>query len=89
MKTQTDVCQQFHKVFHGEPNFMTPVVLRREIAGNVGIELSTGDFLGDNIWGVTVLSDIHDTPKRESGAGGCFHSLEEAEAHIDNIKAQA
>ena len=85
------VDQAFNKVFNGQTNFMTPTIKYRKIAGNFGIELSSGRGLSDNtIYGVTVISDVlTDEPKRESGVSRCFVNMEEAEEYITTIERQA
>ena len=65
-------------------NFVTPDILRYHDAGNWGIELSTGNILGDRVWGVSVIN--LETKKGVSDASKMLHSLEEAEAHISKIK---
>ena len=90
MKTGTNVNEQFIAVFKGYNNIMTPDIIYRKIIGNHGVELSSGEGMmgSGDIFGVTVLSDIHsDEPKRESGLNGCFESREAAEAHIALIES--
>lgn len=65
-------------------NFVTPDVLRHHDAGDWGIELSTGNILGNQVWGVSVV-DL-ETGKMVLDASKMFYSLEEAETYISEIK---
>ena len=49
--------QAFAQQFKGEPNFMTPDIIKRGTTKRFHWELSRGQgFSGDAIWGVTVLN---------------------------------
>ena len=84
-KRQAD--QLFWMEFQGGKNFMTPTLVRdREmLTDNIACELTTGTgFGGAPIWGVTLV-------KRGEGRmyapdSDCFHSLEEAENHINKYR---
>ena len=65
-------------------NFVTPDILRYHDAGDWGMELSTGNILGNQVWGVSVIN--LETEKIVSDASKMFYSLEEAEAYISKIK---
>lgn len=65
-------------------NPITPDVLRHHDAGDWGIELSTGNILGDQVWGVSVIN--LETEEMVTSASKMFYSLEEAEAYISKIK---
>lgn len=56
-------------------NFMTPTILGWWTAPSIAVELSTGDFLGKQIWGVSVAH-------KGGRCGACAHSLEEAQDKI-------
>lgn len=62
-------------------NFVTPIVLDYGYKGKLVYELSEGDFLGDKIFGVTVVNteDVEDKSLSRS-----FDSLNEAYRFIDN-----
>lgn len=70
----------FAKLFNGQPNFMTPSVIRRGNKGNYGYELSTGEgFGGDSVYGVTVIKLC---PLEKTALSACFDTREGAESFI-------
>lgn len=56
-------------------NFMTPTILGWWTAPMIAVELSTGEFMGKQLYGVSVAH-------KGGRCGSCAHSLEEAEGKI-------
>ena len=69
-------------VFRGQ-NFMTPDVVAYYKLGKGYAELSKGEFLGNDIYGVTVGPDMPDGSKDPRSK--CCHSLAEAKAYIKEL----
>jgi hypothetical protein len=63
----------FNKVFGDRPNFMTPDPLAWGVAGDHAWELTRGSFLGEPLWGVTVV-----TYSKEKGGHKPNHNLSES-----------
>lgn len=82
----------FKKVFPDpskSQNFMTPDIIRYGIIeGNIAYELSEGDFMGDDIFGVTIrgYNDESGEVLKPDGSD-CFDSLDAAEKRIQELKA--
>lgn len=70
----------------GGKNFMTPQILRLGKAKeNRAYELSTGEpFLGENLYGVTVIDDVDGIKKRHD-LSKVFQSKEKAEEYIKTL----
>ena len=72
--------EEFRKVVKGV-NIITPDILDYCQGNNYIIELSAGEFLGDRLWGVTVVKDgRHDRELSE-----VFRSEEEALEYIREL----
>lgn len=78
--TQSQIRDLFRTVYGNSRNFMTPDVLGYGKRGRLVYELSTGHFMDDTIYGVTVLET--DGEKRHDLSAGSFKSLDEAKAYI-------
>ncbi len=74
--------QKFGQTYKGSKNFMTPDVVRYGKKGIYIYEISKGDWMGDDIFGLTVLTLEGD---KTDGANGCHNSMEEVEAAIQNL----
>ncbi len=74
----------FRKVYNGEKNFMTPIVVGYYVKNNLQIELST-DRQGD-LFGVTVIEvlDVGECAKRND-LSKCFKSVTEAKRYIHTL----
>lgn len=84
MPTPTEVRAVFNEVYNGQPNFMTPTILRYGNIGNLGYEISKGRGIYDEtIFGFTVIE--LDTKKRRLDLCECFHSMSEVNAAIKNL----
>lgn len=71
----------FHRAFNGQPNFITPDILKRGKRGRMIYEISSGQGLGGGtIYGVTVL-ELSGLRRRDLSS--CFSDLSEAERYID------
>lgn len=66
-------------------NFMTPELMYFREAGRFVVELSTGMFLGDRLFGVTV---VETGVGRDYDLSQAFHSREDAERFIDELAAR-
>jgi hypothetical protein len=78
--------KQFEEVVKGK-NFMTPDVVRFGQQGDYVYELSKGEFLGDEIYGVTVV-DLRTKSKRDD-LSSSFQSYEQANDYINDLEKQA
>lgn len=80
--TKSDADRVFNETFNGEPNFMTPNIIRRGKQGNYFYELSRGTFMEDTLFGVTVLT----LEGERTDLSDCFQSRDQAEAHIKRLR---
>ena len=71
------------KSVYMEPNFMTPKVMEYGQRGRFVYELSRGDFMGRDLFGVTVVDSI--TWKEAEGLAHCFRDIEKAKGYIDSL----
>lgn len=90
----------FHQTFKGQGNFMTPNFENMYTAGNLAIELSSGegmekkpiktfaDLWAPGLFGVTVLRDGPQGIERESGLSGSFNTKIEALEYITELTEQ-
>ena len=70
----------FHQAFNGQPNFITPDILKRGKRGRMVYEISSGEgFGGGTIYGVTVLEL---SGLRRQDLSACFSDLSEAECYV-------
>lgn len=73
----------FNRVFGGDPNFMTPRILDRQMTGGHHYEVSVGSGIGGEvIYGFTVLTS---TGGRCPDLSGCYHSMIEIDQCIRNL----
>lgn len=79
--TPTQVKAVFDEVYNGDPNFMTPDVLRYGSKGDLVYELSTGTFGPDTLFGVTVL-ERNGTGWHRSKHSKMCESRDKAEAYV-------
>ena len=83
---QNEVLKIFSRHFNGDKNFLTPNVIRYGKTGKFFYELSTGEkFIECEMFAVTVLSGRGLQKDHEYDLSACFHSLDDAEKHIDNL----
>lgn len=69
----------FKRAFNGSPNVVTPTVLFYGRRGEQVYELSFGEMLKEQVFGVTVL-DQDGTPRHDLST--CFFIRQDAEAYI-------
>lgn len=83
--TNDHIRQTFRRAFNGEPNLMTPEILRYGKKGDLIYELSRGSGIkpGTLMFGVSVLTK---DGKRTDLSEGGFSTLEEAEDYIATLK---
>lgn len=75
--------QAFQIAYNGQPNFMTPNILKRGKRGALHYEISQGTgIMNEPIYGVTVL-EVHgqDVSKRRD-LSTLFNSLNAAECYV-------
>ena len=71
--------QAFTQAFKGEPNFMTPKIIKRGTTKRFHWELSQGrGFNGDAIWGITVLNLDASRSPNDDGLSNMYHSKQDA-----------
>ena len=70
-------------------NFMTPErISLSKLSRSVAVELATGRFLEDQLWGVTTVCMKPDGKTRKGkGSSQCFHARYLAERHIQRMAA--
>lgn len=73
---------EFRSVVKGQ-NFITPVVNGYYISGNYICELSHGNFLGDVLYGVTVVNGVTMQPDHDKSTS--FNSRVEATDYIESL----
>lgn len=86
-RTSVSAHTVFRKRYKGEPNLMTPHIVRYGWAGNLAYEVSTGDGLGRDrapIWGVTFLNPDGTTPN--GNLSQCFACLNDVDAYIEEVR---
>jgi len=78
----------FNDFYGRSKNFLTPIVIRYgKIGDNIVYELSVGDLLDHNLFGVTILyKEKNGQWERAPHLNRCFVSLEDAENHLIKIK---
>lgn len=79
--TQTDIRQVFSRRYKGDRNFMTPSVVRFGQHGVYIYELSKGDWMGSDIYGLTFIK-TDDLNYDCSDMNGCHNSLDEVETAL-------
>ena len=80
--TPEKVKEKFHDTYKGQPNPMTPTLVRYGWRHKYLYELSSGRGLNDEaIYGVTVLTKDALT----TDLGKCFSSIDDAESYITNL----
>jgi hypothetical protein len=84
--------QIFTKFFKSK-NFMTPHVLGYRTKGNFYFELSRGETINKEMYGVTVLEETNDKNDKKighkffkQGKSECFFNKKDVEAFIRNYK---
>ena len=81
----------FRKVYHGNPNFMTPDILEYGLIPGGAYELSKGrGFEGGPIYGVTVVKFGPNGPEKTGseavgGPSKCLHSKLQAIKYIETL----
>ena len=89
MYTDARASQLFDIFYHGATNFITPHIIERAmITPKIAYELSSGRGIMDNtIYGVTVLivDDRTGNIEHSRKLSHCFHSRDEARAHVRSI----
>jgi hypothetical protein len=56
MRSYDEAKRAIRKVYGDDPNFMTPVILGYEVINGYAVEFSTGVFMGDHLYGVSVVT---------------------------------
>jgi hypothetical protein len=72
----------FDKFYKGNKNIMTPDVLEYGTAGELIYEISSGEFLGKDLYGLTLLET---NPLSRSQHTSLHYSMEDVGAHLDKI----
>lgn len=70
----------FNSIVKGK-NFMTPHVLGYYQINNGAAELTTGDFMGNDMFGVTIVKD----GEHQYDLSKCFDNKEEATEYIYSL----
>lgn len=76
----------FRQVYRNHVNPMTPRIWSRRMiaAGRLAVELSSGEWIGEPIWGVTVL--VVGDLDNESELSECFDDRAAAESYIEKLR---
>lgn len=77
--------------YSGSRNLFTPHIIRYGFITRprFAYELSWGEGLtGGRLYGVSVVESIEDQTRRRCDLSSSFHSLAEAEAHIQSLRRQ-
>lgn len=82
---QREVRMLFSRCKKGE-HIMTPTVLAHEYVEPFACEMSTGTFMGDKLYGVSVLETCKPSGvKRRSDLSRCFNDRKTAENYIKSL----
>jgi hypothetical protein len=72
----------FKETYNNQTNFMTQDIVGYGTRGNYIYELSQGEFMGDKIYGVTVLTKDGQKTKLNK----CCHSQREVSEHLASLE---
>lgn len=82
-----DARTMFKREYDGARNFMTPDLVTYGKRGALVYEISSGEFGGHTIYGVTVLRENEDgTITREHDMSHMCETLEEAKVYAHNLR---
>jgi len=82
--SQYDIKIMFKIAYNGNPNIMTPDVIKYGSRGNFVYELSVGEgFDRDNVYGVTVLDRINGEKRHDLSK--CFGTEDKAYTYIQKL----
>lgn len=79
-----DIRAAFDKFYGGGVSFLQPEIIRYGKIGHFGYELS---FMND-LYIVTILKDIHLSPKQAPELGKSFSGIKDAEKYIKALERQ-
>ena len=75
--------REFTSIVRGE-NFMTPTVVKYLKIGNYVVEISKGEFLREDIYGVSVADTINKKARHDLSHGG-FKTLDDAIEYANSL----
>ena len=82
---EQEIREEFRKHFKGKTNWMSPEVIRHGESGRYIYEISKGQFMGDDLFGITVLIEeraAFDKIDLTEIFGGCFENMEAVELAV-------
>ena len=67
-------------------NFMTPDVIDIRRTGQFVVEVSEGDFMGKNLFGITVIEETESGWRRRIDMDKCIHDEDKIDEELVGIK---
>jgi len=88
--TQTQIKRKFEQFFNGQTNFMTPQPIYYGQRGNFLYEISHGRFIGQDLYGITVLQqDLPGEIEHRHDLSASFHTEIEAKTYAKHLGEKA